>query len=75
MFFMGQARYINSVKIHPERFTREDKILVKSLNYDEIQSPVQEKGFSRIEKQNNIYTYVFCYENKLIFQFKFITKV
>ena len=31
--------------------TQEDKKLVNSLNYDGIEFPVREKGFSRIEKK------------------------
>ena len=60
-------RHINPVKIHPERITREDKKLVNSLNYDGIEFPVREKGFSKIEKKNNICINVFCYVNKLTF--------
>ena len=38
-----------------------------SLNYDGIEFPVRGKGFTKIEKMNNIYINVFCYENKLTF--------
>ena len=61
------VRHINLVKIHPEIITREDKKLINSLNYDRIEFPVQEKGFSKIEKEKNICINVFCYENKLTF--------
>ena len=66
-FLWCHVRHINSVKIHPERITQEDKKLVNSLNYDEVGFPVREKDFSKIEKKNNICINVFCYENKLTF--------
>ena len=56
---------INPVRIRPKRSTLEDKKLVKSLNYDGIEFPLQEKGFSKIEKRNNFCINVFCSENKL----------
>ena len=40
---------------------------MNSLNYDGIEFPVREKDFSEIEKKNNIYINLFCYENKLTF--------
>ena len=40
---------------------------MNSLNYDGIEFPVREKDFSKIEKKNNIYINLFCYENKLTF--------
>ena len=51
MFLWCYVRHINRVKIHPERIKREDKKLVNSLNYDGIEFPVREKGFSRIVKK------------------------
>ena len=48
---MGHIRHINPVKIHPERTTGEDKKLANSRNYDGIEFPVREKGFSKIEKR------------------------
>ena len=32
---------------------------------------MQEKDFSKIEKKNNIYINVFCYENKVVFPIYF----
>ena len=43
------VRHINPVKVHPKRITREDKKLAEDLDYDEIDFPVQEKDFSKIE--------------------------
>ena len=55
------------MKIHLERTTKEDKKLVKDLDYDGIEFPVQEKNFSKIERKNSICINVFGYENGLIF--------
>ena len=51
--------HINPVKIHPERITKEYKKLVKDLDYDGIELPVQEKDFTKTETRNNICINVF----------------
>ena len=73
-------RHINPSKEHPERIrkivkriinpkeiTQEDKEFLSDLNFDEIEFPVQEKNFSKIEVKNNICIIVFGYENGLVF--------
>ena len=66
-FLWCHARHMNPVKIHSERIIWENKKLVNNLNYDGVGFPVREKDFSKIEKKNNIYINVFCYENKQVF--------
>ena len=39
----------------------------EELNYDEIELPVQEKDFNKIEVKNNVCINVFRYENSLVF--------
>ena len=39
-FLWCHIRHINPVKMHPERFTREDKKLVNNLSYDGVGFPV-----------------------------------
>ena len=41
--------------------------MVKDLRYEGIKFPVSKKDYCRIERQNNIYINVFCYENNLIY--------
>ena len=65
---MRNVGHINLVKVHPERITRADKKFVKELNYDGIEFPVGEKGFDKIEMENNISINVFGYENRVVFQ-------
>ena len=59
-FLWCRVRHINPVKIHPQRITGEDKKLINSFNYDGIEFPERKKGFSKIEKKNNICINVFC---------------
>ena len=66
-FFVCHVRHINPVKIYPERIKKEDKKLANYLDYDEIEFPVQEKDFDKIETKNNICINVFGYENGLVF--------
>ena len=65
-FLWCYARHINPIKIHPGRITKEDKNLVKALDYDGIEFPVQEKYFIKI-KTRNICINVFGFENRLTF--------
>ena len=55
------------MKEHPERITKEDKKLVKGLDYDGIDFSVRENDFGKIEKNNNICINVFGYEDWLVF--------
>ena len=64
---MCYLRHINPSKKYPERIKRIDKKLAEKLVYDEIEIPVQEKGFSKIEVKNNICINVFGYEDNLVF--------
>ena len=66
-FLWCHVRHINPSKEHPERIKKTDKKIAEKRDYDEIEFPVQEKDFSKIEKKNNICINVFCYENKLVF--------
>ena len=50
-----------------KEFLKNDKKVVKKLDYNEIEFPVQENFFSKIEAKNNICINVFGYENKVVF--------
>ena len=41
--------------------------MVNDLDYEGIEFIVSKKGYSKIEKKNNISINVFCYENDLSF--------
>ena len=67
-FLWCHVRHINLLKEHPERILKVDeKITCNLLNYDEIEFPVEQKDFKKIEVQNNICINVFGYENELVF--------
>ena len=53
-FVWCNVRHINPVKIHPERITQEDKKLANDLYYDRVEFSVQEKDFSKIEKEQHL---------------------
>ena len=48
--------------------------MLKKLDYDRIEFPVQEKDFDKIEVKNNICINVFGYEMGWFFQFMFQIK-
>ena len=48
-FFWCHFRYINPSKKHPKRILKTDKKISEKRNYDEIEFPVQEKEFNKIE--------------------------
>ena len=64
-FLWCHVRHINPLKEHPEKKT--DKKIAEELDYDEIEFPVQEKDFNKIEVKNNICINVFGYEKGLVF--------
>ena len=73
-FLWCHVKHINPIKIHPERSTQNNKKFANDLNYDAIKFPVREKGFSKIEKKNNVCINVYCDENKLTFAIYFSDK-
>ena len=50
-----------------EEMTEGDKEFISYFDYDEIEFPVEEKDFSKIEIKNNICINVFGYEDWLVF--------
>ena len=67
MFLWCHVRHINPSKEHPEIILKTDKKIAEKLNYDEIEFPVQENDFSKIEVKSNICINVFGYENEMVF--------
>ena len=67
MFLWCHVRHINPSKEHPGIIKKNNKRIASSLNYDGIEFPVKEKGFSKIEIKNNICINVCGYENGLVF--------
>ena len=55
--------FVHSLEI----FIKSDKKIACNLNCDEIEFPVEEKYFKKIEVQDNICINVLCYENEMVF--------
>ena len=54
MFLWCHVRHINSSNKHPERIKKNWQKIAEELNYDEIEFPVKEKGFNKIEVKHKI---------------------
>ena len=61
-FLWCHVTHINLSNKHPERILKNDKKIAEELNYDEIEFPIHEKDFNKIERKN-IHINVFGYEN------------
>ena len=66
-FLWCHIRHLNLMSKNPQRITKEDKKLVRSLSYEGNKSRVSRKDYCKIEKRNNICIIVFCYENGLTY--------
>ena len=66
-FLWCHIRHLNLLKTHQERIAKADNKMINDLDYKGIESLAPKKDFSKIEKKNNIFINVFCYENKLIY--------
>ena len=66
-FLWCHVRHINPSNEHPERIKTTDKKIAEKLDYDEIEFPVKEKAFNKIDVKNKICINVFGYENGLVF--------
>ena len=67
-FLWCHITHINSSKEHPQRIFKNDKKMLKKLDYDGIEFPTQEKDFRKIEVKSNKYINVFGSENGLVFR-------
>ena len=61
-FLWCHNRYLNPLKVHPERITKADRESVKKLDYTGVTFPVTIKDMNKIEKQNSININVFGYD-------------
>ena len=67
MFLSCHVKHINPSNKHADRILKTDKKIAEEPDYDEIEFPVQEKDFNKIEVENNICINVFGYEYRLVF--------
>ena len=52
-FLWCHVKHNNPLKEHPERISKDNKKLVKNLDYDGIDFPVRENHFGKIEKKEH----------------------
>ena len=55
-------RHLNPQKANPQRIKRVDKQFIEGLDYTNIEFPVSQRQYNKIEKQNDIRINVFGYE-------------
>ena len=55
-------RHLNPQKKDPQRIKEDDKQFIEGLDYTNIEFPVSQKHYNKIEKQNSIRINVFGYE-------------
>ena len=55
-------RHLNPQKTNPQRIKRVDKLFIEGLDYTNIEFPVSQRQYNKIEKQNDIKINVFGYE-------------
>ena len=60
-------RYLNPLKIFPERIIKVDKKMINDLDYEGVKFPVSKRDYCKIEKKNNICIIVFSYESNLTY--------
>ena len=51
----------------PQRITKVDRKMVNNLDYKDINIPVYEKGYKKIQQKYNICINAFCFENALTY--------
>ena len=61
-FLWCHNRYLNPLKVHPERITEADRESVKQLDYTGVTFSVTIKDMDKIENQNQINVNVFGYD-------------
>ena len=66
-FLWCHVRHANLSNKHPERIKKMTKKIAEEFNYNEIEFPVQEKDFNKIEMKNNTCINLFGYGNRLVF--------
>ena len=61
------VRHLNLDGKKLQRIRKEDRAVVKKLNYEGVEFPVSKKDYGKIEVLNKININVFCYENKVVY--------
>ena len=65
-FLWCHVRHLKLVDKNSSRMSKKDKKIADSLDYSDVDFPVSEKNYSKIEDKNSININVFSYENSVI---------
>ena len=67
MFYVVSCKTLNLGAKKLERIRKEDREVVKKLNYQGVDFPVSKKDYGKIEILNKSRVNMFCYENKVVY--------
>ena len=67
VFLWCHVRHLNLVDHHSTRISKEDKRIADDLDYSDVDFPVCEKDYSKLEDKNGININVFSYEGKIVY--------
>ena len=73
-FLWCHVRHINSVKMHPERFTQNHKKLVNDLNYDGLNFLCEKKILATLKQKTTFSLMCIVMKTSWLFQFTFHIK-
>ena len=66
-FLWCHIRHLHPLNKKPQTIATADKKMANDLDHKGVNFPISKKGYSMIEKKNNICINVFCYENDLVY--------
>ena len=67
MFLWCHSRHLNLDCVKPNRITKENREILKKINYSGVDFPVSKKDYDNISILNKININVFCYENRVVY--------
>ena len=74
-FLWCHVRHINSVKMHPERFTQNHKKLVNDLNYDGLNFLCEKKILATLKQKTTFSLMCIVMKTSWLSNLRFISKI
>ena len=74
-FLWCHVRHLNLVDNHSARISKKDRTIAGALDYFDIDFPISEKDYSKIQAKNDININVFSYDNKTVYPTYVIIKI
>ena len=75
MILWCHVRHLNLVDNHSARISKKDRTIAGALDYFDIDFPISEKDYSKIQAKNDININVFSYDNKTVYPTYVIIKI